>query len=487
MEERLPRRLIHIPDDNENVCLCLTENIDVSGARLQYAALTHCWGTKPMPILTTRENLDEMLRRIPFESLTKTFQDAIKITRQLGFQYLWIDTLCILQGDVDDWMSEAAAMGSIYASCSLNIVASASPEGIDPELHRGFKVLAFTEEESNQRTILNCMPNNLPLYGSFTAARAWCFQETFLAPRSLFFHRDQLYWQCRIFAANETFPQGLVHEDPPLRSKTYRLRSREEFPSTHEWFKLVNMYSSGKLTQWKDKLIAMSGVARLLSKEYSLGAMDDGGSSGQSYLAGLWKSDLTSQLLWCVASPCPRQYPQSTPSWSWACVDGPIMYPKHMGPWRPCFRILDACTALATDDDFGAVNGGTLRLQCNPLVPVALIAHEVLYEIIVNGISLQGIVYPDALPLESTGVLAFQGWEGLTAKPGEYRSNFGLLLKPTGTVDTFRRVASYFVHSMQDVTCVFGDQDDLISEGPVKLSSLLPFNQLDEQKVITII
>lgn len=130
MEERLPRRLIHIPDDNENVCLCLTENIDVSGARLQYAALTHCWGTKPMPILTTRENLDEMLRRIPFESLTKTFQDAIKITRQLGFQYLWIDTLCILQGDVDDWMSEAAAMGSIYASCSLNIVASASPEGM---------------------------------------------------------------------------------------------------------------------------------------------------------------------------------------------------------------------------------------------------------------------------------------------------------------------------------------------------------------------
>ncbi|KAH8595893.1 heterokaryon incompatibility protein-domain-containing protein, partial [Bisporella sp. PMI_857] len=329
MEERLPRRLIHISDDNENIRLCLTEDIDVSGARLQYATLTHCWGRIPMPILATRENLDEMLCRIPFESLTKTFQDAIKIARRLGFQYLWIDTLCILQGDVGDWMSEAVMMGSIYASCSLNIVASASPEGSigcffdrDTELHRGLKVLAFTEEKSEQRTILNCMPNNLPLYGSFTAKRAWCFQETFLAPRSLSFHRDQIYWQCRVFTANETFPQGLVHEDPPLRSRTYRSRSREQLNSTFEWFKLVNMYSSGQLTYWKDKLIAMSGVARFLSKDFPLDAMDDGGSSGQSYLAGLWKSDLASQLLWCMSKPCPRQYPQSTPSWSWASVDG---------------------------------------------------------------------------------------------------------------------------------------------------------------------
>lgn len=79
--------------------------------------------------MTTRENEHNMLRGVPFENLEKTFQDAIMICFRLKIRYIWIDTLCILQGDIDDWEHEAMNMGSIYSSCVLNIVAADSPDG----------------------------------------------------------------------------------------------------------------------------------------------------------------------------------------------------------------------------------------------------------------------------------------------------------------------------------------------------------------------
>lgn len=34
--------------------------------------------------------------------LPKTGQDAVFIVRKLGFRYLWVDSLCIIQDDEDD-------------------------------------------------------------------------------------------------------------------------------------------------------------------------------------------------------------------------------------------------------------------------------------------------------------------------------------------------------------------------------------------------
>jgi hypothetical protein len=36
-----------------------------------------------------------------------TFRGAIEMTRKLGFRYLWIDSLCIVQNDEDDWKQES--------------------------------------------------------------------------------------------------------------------------------------------------------------------------------------------------------------------------------------------------------------------------------------------------------------------------------------------------------------------------------------------
>jgi hypothetical protein len=101
-----------------------------NGLRADYACLSHCWGLKPI-ITTTRENLTDFLRQIPWDGLSKTFQDAIIVTRKLGLGYLWIDSLSIVQDDIDDWSSQAPMMADYYSNALLTIASTASSNGAE--------------------------------------------------------------------------------------------------------------------------------------------------------------------------------------------------------------------------------------------------------------------------------------------------------------------------------------------------------------------
>jgi hypothetical protein len=54
---------------------------------------------------------------LPWDTLPRLFQDAILITRRIGYRYLWIDSLCIVQDSPNDWRQEMTRMGSIYKHC----------------------------------------------------------------------------------------------------------------------------------------------------------------------------------------------------------------------------------------------------------------------------------------------------------------------------------------------------------------------------------
>lgn len=57
-------------------------------------------------------------------SLPPSFRDAVIVTRELGIRDLWIDSLCIVQDDLDDWRKESAEMGRIYGMSFLTIIAA---------------------------------------------------------------------------------------------------------------------------------------------------------------------------------------------------------------------------------------------------------------------------------------------------------------------------------------------------------------------------
>lgn len=63
--------------------------------------------------------------------MSKTFQDALQVTRGLGFEYLRIDSLCIVQDDPSDWATESAKIADIYSSATLTIMAASASSGDD--------------------------------------------------------------------------------------------------------------------------------------------------------------------------------------------------------------------------------------------------------------------------------------------------------------------------------------------------------------------
>lgn len=59
----------------------------------------------------------------------KAFQDAIRIALTLGIDYLWIDSLCIIQDDEDDWRQESLLISTVYGNFYLNIAATGASDG----------------------------------------------------------------------------------------------------------------------------------------------------------------------------------------------------------------------------------------------------------------------------------------------------------------------------------------------------------------------
>jgi hypothetical protein len=115
----VPTRLLYLDNDGS---IRLQTNFSVVSVR--YITLSHCWGkaNASQPKLTSG-NIESLKRNIDINSLSKTFQDAIEITRRLEVRFLWIDSLCIIQGDQQDWQQEASRMGKVYSNGMLNISA----------------------------------------------------------------------------------------------------------------------------------------------------------------------------------------------------------------------------------------------------------------------------------------------------------------------------------------------------------------------------
>ena len=102
--------------------------------KVKYVALSHCWGKIPI-LTTTSNNLSVHLDGVPFEALPRNFQDAAVITCTMGMEYLWIDSLCILQDSKEDWERESAMMGQVYQNASFTIEADSSTNAHEGILH----------------------------------------------------------------------------------------------------------------------------------------------------------------------------------------------------------------------------------------------------------------------------------------------------------------------------------------------------------------
>ncbi|EPE25152.1 heterokaryon incompatibility protein [Glarea lozoyensis ATCC 20868] len=98
-----------------------------------YFALSYTWGAAECTSLT-RSNLSDLQKPASLSAvkLARTVKDAINLTARLGYQYLWVDKLCIVQDDLDEKMAQIHAMRAVYAGAYLTIVAAQGSDASVP-------------------------------------------------------------------------------------------------------------------------------------------------------------------------------------------------------------------------------------------------------------------------------------------------------------------------------------------------------------------
>ena len=81
---KLPKRVIDVGEDDSGVKLYESQPEEEAN----YVALSHCWGGGKA-LTTTLATLRKHKESIKLDENSKTFADAISVTRLLGVRYLW--------------------------------------------------------------------------------------------------------------------------------------------------------------------------------------------------------------------------------------------------------------------------------------------------------------------------------------------------------------------------------------------------------------
>lgn len=297
-ELKLPTRVLDTSSaHNGFVRLVETHN----SPRGQWTALSHCWGNIK-PICTTRDNLQAHRQGIPISHLPSTYRDAVTVTRSLDLNYLWIDTLCIIQQDVEDWEREAPKMGEVYEHAKIVIAATGSSNAYEG---------CFVDTPTSVSVELPYASNGIRTGQPFTmkfwtptwqvknvfrplSDRAWTIQERVLSRRIVHYTAKGIWWNCRHFGAICIRHDGISFKDDQLIARQ------------QSWTGFLEQYLNCALTVSTDNLQAVAGLANRIARYRS----DD-------YYHGCWINELPEQLIWYGKAPRPSEL-KDRPSWSWS-------------------------------------------------------------------------------------------------------------------------------------------------------------------------
>jgi hypothetical protein len=288
-----------------------------------YLCLSYCWGTTSQ-YTTVRSNLDDHLKAIPVSKLGLTIQDAIEITRRLGYRYLWVDALYIPQDDYGQKAFEIQSMRSIYKNASVTLSAATASAVSDGFLRtdRCSELNKLRAEQGSkdfdfQITVPGSTAGKLTLAMELEVFqkhpldnRAWAFQEHYLSARKLIYASTMLQVECREKRSVPLSSSFLHHRDerrgntPPISTWPWKTPYW-----TTNFLQLVWDFTNRLLTRNDDRLDAFQGIANEIA-EYS----------GQPVYYGIPTLCSGIMLSWNTSNPA-KVRSNRAPSWSWGCLD----------------------------------------------------------------------------------------------------------------------------------------------------------------------
>jgi hypothetical protein len=163
----VPSRLLEVVSSDKGEAVRLIETSSMN-TQEPYTALSHVWGgaTELPPLKTLNSNYDSMLSGIEMLKLSNNFVDAIEVTRQLGLRFLWIDSLCIIQDNAEDWAQEAATMHMVYKNAEFTIAATIAESSHSGFLKRDIQMIhsqkieySLNGSESSKSYMIICAPD----------------------------------------------------------------------------------------------------------------------------------------------------------------------------------------------------------------------------------------------------------------------------------------------------------------------------------------
>ncbi|KAI4181925.1 MAG: hypothetical protein LQ346_006674 [Caloplaca aetnensis] len=276
-----------------------------------------------------------MLQGINLADLPLTFQNAILITRNLGYRYLWVDSLCIIQDDPDDWAFESKTMARIYSNSVLTIAALWGNDSFsgcfverNPLVTEDCRIGKWKYGDVFIRSSDRRCGQTLGLVEPEPLLeRAWVLQERFLSPRTLYYGPWELLWECGARTASETEPEGASMDElwaegtlkKRFRDMEGALDSESDDPFFKPglrdiyiiWREIRALYWSSQLTHHSDSLVAIAGITSRMEQSTSL-----------HFVSGLCKEFLYSELLWEVRNASETSRSTLSQTWSWASVKG---------------------------------------------------------------------------------------------------------------------------------------------------------------------
>lgn len=333
-ETYVHERLVDV--SSETPCLKMRQDLQRSGysSNLEYAALSYCWGSGEGQVTTTAATLCDRQEGISDTEMPQVLRDAIRVTRDLGIPFLWIDSLCILQDNHSDWEEQCTEMHNSYGSARVTLCATNSRSCNDGFLQHKSPCARLPFQSSRSpnmassflvRHIAHLSDRSDPPFGSSDESwvlrstdvdnslwnqRGWVFQENQLSTRKLIFGRCSVYFSC-------------VHVEH-ARGKCATMQDYLESPTGNvlaendskviyaAWDQCIlycySEYDASSFSRAEDVLPGLSGLARILGRRLK-----------DVYYAGHWRQDLYRSLSWISSSTGSHPLRPATliiPSWS---------------------------------------------------------------------------------------------------------------------------------------------------------------------------
>lgn len=311
-----------------------------------FVTLSYCWG-KDQKHKLLEKDLNVWTKpngMVALKELPRTIQDAVVLMKRLGWQYLWVDALCIVQNNAEVTMDQIEQMDRIYAHSRFTIVAA---DGSDcdaglPGVTTPRRKMQLIATVQGHRVAVKLPDVRDSLKVSVWNTRGWTYQELLLCSATLFFTSHQLYFECfspelnfeDVYAdPTDTWPDPNEPYQSPYDHSSARMAIRAHMD--HSWNILaehppadrylisvknfIKEYTYRSLTNPNDIFDAVLGAYNRLER------LSPAWSRG--VVAGLPVLGFDQALTWLPLSAPSRRTTSdktSVPQWTWATNNGPV-------------------------------------------------------------------------------------------------------------------------------------------------------------------